>query len=276
MSSRSAFEEFVKSSEDSSKQLNLGWTVTSWIFTAAFFLGVFLVAMLLVVLAVKPEYRNATSSRKGIIILGWVGFGLIIFGLWSTINSFYQVVQKINQDVRIRRGCSLFNPENARNAVETIAANENIDDDLSDFINARKNNVTTSSFAGDEYQFSDASSRLSRGKADTPGFVPGVGPGFTEPGFTGFTNTGTGSGGNGSSAIANLLQRAQNTGTVLSNKQDAYNFLETLNDEMKKKFRDFYVEAKQSYKNNRAGFSFQDVNNFLRQMGINATITGFD
>lgn len=163
----SVYEQFVKAQQESSKHINLGWTITSWIYTGSFFLGLLLVAMLLVVLAVKPEYRNNSASKKSIIILGWVGFGLILFGLWTTINSFYTVVQKINQDVRIKRGCSLFNPENARNAVETIAADENIDDDLADFINARKNNVARSNVAGDEYLSADASSRLSRGSAPT-------------------------------------------------------------------------------------------------------------
>jgi hypothetical protein len=163
----SVYEQFVKTQQESSKHINLGWTITSWIYTGSFFLGLLLVAMLLVVLAVKPEYRNNSASKKSIIILGWVGFGLILFGLWTTINSFYTVVQKINQDVRIKRGCSLFNPENARNAVETIAADENLDDDLADFINARKNNVERSNVAGDEYLSADASSRLSRGSAPT-------------------------------------------------------------------------------------------------------------
>ena len=163
MSTRSVYQDFAKSSSDATKQLNIGWTVTSFILTGSFFIGLLLIAMLLVLLAVQKDYRENNRSKKDIVILGWVGFGLMIFGLWGTIGSFYGVVQKINQDVKLKRGCSLFNPENARNAVEVIAANEVLQDDINDYIGERKISLRQTTYAGDEYtDAADSSTRVSR------------------------------------------------------------------------------------------------------------------
>lgn len=163
MSTRSTYQDFAKSSSDATKQLNIGWTVTSYILTGSFLIGLLLIALLLVILAVQKDYRENNKSKKDIVILGWVGFGLLIFGLWGTIGSFYGVVQKINQDVKLKRGCSLFNPENARNTVEVIAANEVLQDDINDYIGERKISLRQTTYAGDEYtDAADSSTRVSR------------------------------------------------------------------------------------------------------------------
>ena len=124
-----------------SKQLNLGWTVTSLFYTGAFFLGLLLVAITLIVLLAKPEYRNGSESRSGIVALAWVGFGLMLFGVWYTVGSFYNIVQKINMDIRIKKGCSFFNPETPMNAIEKVAADATLADNVRLQIARQKNKI---------------------------------------------------------------------------------------------------------------------------------------
>jgi hypothetical protein len=266
--SHSAYEDFLRSSSDSTKQLNLGWTVTSWIFTAAFLVGLFLVAILLILLAVKPEYRNGDVSRKSIIILGWVGFGLMLFGLWSTINSFYTVVRKINQDVRVKRGCSLFNPENARNAVDAIAANEAIEDNLTNIINSRRRSIVSSNtLAGDEYVMSDASSRVSLGRTAVTE--------SRSPDLRGLTSLVPSSSDTSSSRLDSLFGRSKfsfgpsssSSSAVIDSKEKLSKIYNILNDDKRSAFKNVLNDLKSD------SIDLTQANAELRRLNIPATLS---
>ena len=189
-----------------SKQLNLGWTVTSLFYTGAFFLGLLLVAITLIVLLAKPEYRNGSESRSGIVALAWVGFGLMLFGVWSTVGSFYSIVQKINMDIRIKKGCSFFNPETPMNAIEKLAADATLADNVRVRVARQKNKVQFSSEA-DDYENPDYASAVipinEDGIVGAPGGTPGGGspsrPGGIGPQYGGTPPINVTIGGSGAS-----------------------------------------------------------------------------
>ena len=115
----------------SSKQLNLGWTVTNIWYLGAFFLGIILVLIALLILTFNSDYLNSTKSKQGIMILAWVGFAMILVGIWTTLSSFYKVVKRIAADVRRDPKCSLFTVETAVEAARLLQSSlgleENVD-----------------------------------------------------------------------------------------------------------------------------------------------------
>lgn len=126
-----------------SKQINLGWTVTKpWYLVVAVILGLFLITMLIVVLTTNNAYRTGTRSRRFLVILGWVGFALVLIGFWGTIVSFHTLVDRINFDVEQNGPCSLFSEESAKNAVELLASEYNLDHNLKVYVDQEKNKLS--------------------------------------------------------------------------------------------------------------------------------------
>lgn len=153
-------ENFRSYVSDPAKQLNLGYTIVSFWFVAAFFLGLFIVAIALIVMAVNSNYRNGNKSKKGLMTLVWIGFGLMLFGLWTTINSFYRIVAKINANIRQNKGCSLFIPESAQSAADVIASSSLLGKNVEDLLDKRRANLMGTRGVSDEYGAPDARSSL--------------------------------------------------------------------------------------------------------------------
>lgn len=112
------------------RQINLASTVISFWYTGAVMLGIFLIAVALGIMVFKESYVSGQVSKRGLIILAWIGFAMILFGIWATINSFYGVVAKINNNIKAKKGCSLFQFENPVNAINIIASEATKDDAL--------------------------------------------------------------------------------------------------------------------------------------------------
>jgi len=124
---------------DPAKQINLGWTVTNFLYVASLFLGVVCIVLMGVVLLIDNAFLNSTKSKIGIVFLGWIGVSLIIYGLYGTISSFYSLVRKINKDVRDKRACSLFVTETAANAAKRLSADATLDLNAKHYVNQKKN-----------------------------------------------------------------------------------------------------------------------------------------
>lgn len=153
-------ETFKTYVSDPTKQLNLGYTVVSFWYIAAFFLGLFLVTVAFVIVGIRKEYRAGNKSKKGLMTLVWVGFALMLFGLWTTINSFYTVVAKINANVRQNKGCSLFIPESAQSAADVIASSSLLERNVEDLVSKRRSALIGSRGISDEYGMPDSRSSL--------------------------------------------------------------------------------------------------------------------
>ena len=153
-------ETFKTYVSDPTKQLNLGYTVVSFWYIAAFFLGLFLVTVAFVIVGIRKEYRAGNKSKKGLMTLVWVGFALMLFGLWTTINSFYTVVAKINANVRQNKGCSLFIPESAQSAADVIASSSLLERNVEDLVSKRRSALIGSRGVSDEYGMPDSRSSL--------------------------------------------------------------------------------------------------------------------
>ena len=92
-------------------QINLGYTLISFWYTSAFYLGLFLVALALMIIGLRTDFRQGNESKRSIVILAYVGVGLMLFSLYSTVGSFYEITSRINNDIKNRRECSLFSRE---------------------------------------------------------------------------------------------------------------------------------------------------------------------
>lgn len=120
------------------KQVNLGWTVTSIFFIMAFFIGLVLIGLSYIIMSFNSDYANGTKSKQAVVLLGYVGFGLVLLGLWTTINSFYTVVKKINNNIRADPDCSLFVPDNAVTAAELLISEGTLEQDITDIVNLKR------------------------------------------------------------------------------------------------------------------------------------------
>jgi hypothetical protein len=123
---------------DPAKQINLGWTVTNFLYVASLFLGVVCIVLMGVVLLIDKSFLNSTKTKVGIVFLGWIGLSLIIYGLYGTISSFYSVVRRINKDVRDRKACSLFVTETAANAAKRLGADATLDMNSRHYVEQKK------------------------------------------------------------------------------------------------------------------------------------------
>ena len=145
---------------DPSKQLHLGYSVISFWYVAAFFLGLFFVAAAFIAMVFKKNYREGTDSKRPLVILIWVGFGLMVFGIWSSISSFYTIVSRINTNVRVNKECSLFMPESAQTAVDILASSSLLNQNVADVVEKRRQALLGSRGVSDEYGQPDARSAI--------------------------------------------------------------------------------------------------------------------
>lgn len=145
---------------DPSKQLNLGYSVISFWYVAAFFLGLFFVAAAFIAMVFKKNYREGTDSKRPLVILIWVGFGLMVFGIWSSISGFYTIVSRINTNVRVNKECSLFMPESAQTAVDILASSSLLNQNVADVVEKRREALLGSRGVSDEYGQPDARSAI--------------------------------------------------------------------------------------------------------------------
>jgi len=173
------------------KQLNLGYTLTSFFYIAAVFVGLLLIVILAAILAFNDGYLNGSTSKRTIVLLGWAGFGLAILGVWLTIGNFYTVVNKVNRNVREYRNCSLFLPETAENAVKILISEAVGDQKINEIIQLRTDlasagaeslqQATSLRTAGNEFVRPDASSSVISSKALMGEFGSSVGLPVSQP-----------------------------------------------------------------------------------------------
>lgn len=145
---------------DPSKQLNLGYSVISFWYVAAFFLGLFFVSAAFIAMVFKKNYREGNDSKRPLVILIWVGFGLMVFGIWSSISSFYTIVSRINSNVRVNKECSLFMPESAQSAVDVLASSSLLTQNVNEVVEKRRQALMGSRGVSDEYGLPDSRSSL--------------------------------------------------------------------------------------------------------------------
>lgn len=108
-----------------SKQLNMGWTLTSWLYTFAVFLGLILVLAAFVIMFAAEKYRTGGESKLPLLILAYIGIGMVLFGVFMTTNNFASVTSRIDASVRADGDCSLFAPDTADNTAIQIASAAN-------------------------------------------------------------------------------------------------------------------------------------------------------
>lgn len=113
-------------------QINLGYTLISFWYTSAFYLGLFLVAIALLILGLRVDYRQGNMSKRPIVILAYVGVGLMLFSLYATVGSFYDITMRINSDIKTRGACSLFSRELPNEVVKRVTGEFTIASKLND------------------------------------------------------------------------------------------------------------------------------------------------
>lgn len=113
-------------------QINLGYTLISFWYTSAFYLGLFLIAIALLVLGLRVDYREGNKTKQPILVVAYVGVGLMLFGLYNTVGSFYNVTARINTDIRARGACSLFSKELPSEVVKRVTGEYTIARTLND------------------------------------------------------------------------------------------------------------------------------------------------
>lgn len=78
------------------KQLNLGWTIIR-IWNLLFILvGILLLVIAHIVFLLDSDYKNNNKSKTGLLVMCFIGWGLLLVGLVGTISNFYDVVNRIN------------------------------------------------------------------------------------------------------------------------------------------------------------------------------------
>ena len=164
---------------DSARQLNLGWTVTNRYNVYMVFLGIFLIFISFAVICFKSDYVNQIKSKKAVLVLSFIGFALLFWGIYNTYNNFSSTVLKIKNDIAKKGVCSIFVEETAASTFQNIVSDyvlpyeinnsvqekirqklESVRDDSNDFIfKKRMPNATDSEIntAGpEETQIDDA------------------------------------------------------------------------------------------------------------------------
>jgi len=113
-------------------QINLGYTLISFWYTSAFYLGIFLIAICLLVLGLRVDYRQGNRTKQPIVIVAYIGVGLMLFGLYNTVGSFYNITSRINTDIRTKGACSLFSKELPSEVVKRVTGEFTIASELND------------------------------------------------------------------------------------------------------------------------------------------------
>ena len=70
-------------------QINLGWTVTSLLFTLPVLIGTLIILYSLIQFLYNENYINGSSPKKNQINAMWIGFGMIVFGFLFLFISIY-------------------------------------------------------------------------------------------------------------------------------------------------------------------------------------------
>ena len=146
------------------RQINLAATVISFWYIGAFILGVFLLSVSIGVMVFKSSYATGQKTKRPFIVLAWIGFAMILFAIWATISSFYAVVGKINNNIKVKRECSLFQFENPANVINILASEASKDEQIAALV-AKETRLESIATYDDEYSgIPDAStnSRYSR------------------------------------------------------------------------------------------------------------------
>jgi hypothetical protein len=134
-----------------SKQLNMGWTVTSFFYTAVFFIGVILILAAFVVMLSTKKLREGADSKLPLVIVAYIGIAMILFGVFMTTGNFAKVVDRINASVRADGDCSLFAPDTADSAAKQIASAANKEENtraLVDSLRREQSRAVTSATGG--------------------------------------------------------------------------------------------------------------------------------
>jgi uncharacterized membrane protein len=105
---------------DGARQLNLGWTVTNKYNVYLVFLGIFLIFISFAVICFKTDYVNQIKSKKAILVLSFIGFALLFWGIYNTYNNFSSTVMKIKNDISKKGICSIFVEETAASTFQNI------------------------------------------------------------------------------------------------------------------------------------------------------------
>lgn len=129
------FDFYSKYVNDPSKQVNLGWTVVSFAWIAAIFIGLSLMTMTFVIVMLNQNLSNGLTSKRGIMALAYIGFALVLVGIWCTINSFYKVAARIDANVKRNPACSLFVNESATTATELLIDSAWLPDNVQNLLN---------------------------------------------------------------------------------------------------------------------------------------------
>jgi hypothetical protein len=176
-------ESIVKYVKNPINQLNLAWSVISVAYIGAIFIGLFLIMLLGVFLILSPN-----GDKRKIVIMGYVGIAMLLFGLMGTYFNFNAVVKTINNDVS-RNKQSLFVPDDFDSALqsEALLTDENINNAKED-IKSRLSQGTFGDDNEEEFDFgqrriTNGSGRESRfgrgsGRSSGPGSAPGSGQSF--------------------------------------------------------------------------------------------------
>jgi hypothetical protein len=109
------FQDYVASPVN---QLNLGWTVTSLLFTLPVLVGLLIILYSLIQFLYNENYIDGSSPKTNQIRAMWVGFGMIIFGFFGAIYNFSKVVGRINLNVKVYGVNSLFQVDNSLDVIE--------------------------------------------------------------------------------------------------------------------------------------------------------------
>lgn len=101
-------------------QINMAWTSLNKYAILFFFFGLLFILISFIVM----WNLKVTTSKRNILILGFVGFSFLIVGLYMTLNSFNKVIRKINQNIYNLGDCSLFQNNNVSTALDKIVTDK--------------------------------------------------------------------------------------------------------------------------------------------------------
>jgi len=141
MSAYNIGENVSKYFANPAKQINMGWTVTKLYYISAFYIGIILVLTSMLVMTLNADYKNGTKSKMPFVIVAWVGVAMILFGIWTTLGSFYTLASRINLDVRRNPKCSLFSAETAIEAARLLKHNAALEENTFAFMQKAKNDA---------------------------------------------------------------------------------------------------------------------------------------
>ena len=105
-------------------QINLGYAITSFWTLACFYLGIFLISLSFLIIGLNASYRQGDASKKALAILAMFGVFFVIFGILLTVYSFSSTVDKIENDIKKNRDCSIFVKETPKNVLKRFAAEQ--------------------------------------------------------------------------------------------------------------------------------------------------------